>query len=526
MTPRILVITPLWGLLWALLLAGCGASPEPGPKPTSEAQPPLVVSAAPPRPTVSGPPRLLVLSSLNGYLEPCGCTVDLTLGGIDRTATVVSNEQSLGPTVIVVVGPTLFDPHVTDPHLAQQEATKARTLVDSLRHIGVDAIVPTAGELKYGGGVLDAARGDWTWPDATVNVPGGRPTVKVAGDATFAFLGFIKPGDVAPGGTGMDPEPAAREALAALSLQSVSIRVGLSALSRRETRVLARALPEIDLWVLGDRPAEEAELQAVGDTYLVEAGDRGRHLGRLVLHGLSTTGRLADPVGERSRALRRLDGQLRMARDVASRTNDARAIEKVAALEVERKGVESASPPDIVKHLDYTLLPIGKGVVPEPALEAALLAYNVRLKEVNLASDAPPPPLPEGGNGYAGGKACVECHEDAQAVWLTTPHARAWKTLVDGKKSFDAECVSCHVTGWRAPGGVNLTTAASMGDVQCEACHGPSAKHVDLGGDEYMTKLRVAEAVCKTCHNEFHSPKFDFATYLPKVLGKGHTLKN
>jgi hypothetical protein len=72
---------------------------------------------------------------------------------------------------------------------------------------------------------------------------------------------------------------------------------------------------------------------------------------------------------------------------------------------------------------------------------------------------------------------------------------------------------------------VNLTDLRGMTDVQCEACHGPSAEHVDQGGEVASTKRAVPAEVCTVCHNRFHSPKFDYATYLPKVLGPGHLAK-
>ena len=56
----------------------------------------------------NGPPRILILSSPIGYIEPCGCTVDLLLGGIDRVAATVVAERKKGPTAVVVVGPHLF----------------------------------------------------------------------------------------------------------------------------------------------------------------------------------------------------------------------------------------------------------------------------------------------------------------------------------------------------------------------------------------------------------------------------------
>ena len=58
-------------------------------------------------------------------------------------------------------------------------------------------------------------------------------------------------------------------------------------------------------------------------------------------------------------------------------------------------------------------------------------------------------------------------------------------------------------------------------DVGCESCHGPGSLHAAA-----PAKANIAgspgRALCVTCHNLENSPHFDFATYLPRVLGPGH----
>ena len=131
----------------------------------------------------------------------------------------------------------------------------------------------------------------------------------------------------------------------------------------------------------------------------------------------------------------------------------------------------------------------------------------------------PPPP---NGNGYAGDAECSMCHPGAESFWKKTRHAHAWQTLVDAKKTFDVGCVGCHVTGWQEPGGSALGHTDQLQNVQCESCHGPAAKHAEMGGGEAYVKLKVPSAQCETCHNQLHSPKFDYKTYLKKVIGPGH----
>jgi len=63
---------------------------------------------------------------------------------------------------------------------------------------------------------------------------------------------------------------------------------------------------------------------------------------------------------------------------------------------------------------------------------------------------------------------CASCHKQAAALWRTTVHAHAWKTLVDGGKQADYKCVGCHVTGYGEIGGSSLGHTRGLESVQCE----------------------------------------------------------
>ena len=513
---------PLVALL-ALCLTACGGHPE-GPTPPPQTPPsetPAPATAPPAAP--NGPPRLVFLSAIDGYVEPCGCTIDLTLGGVDRIAARIQAERAIGPTAVLTVGATLFDPHVPDPQPTAQAVAKAELLSKALARIGVDAALPAHAEMRYGAGALEPMVRLWRMPDVTVNVPGGAGRIVTLGDLKVGVLGVVDPADgPVPAGAPTDPAEAARAAAAALRAQGATVVVGLAALPRKPVRTLAKTVEGVDLWVLGVEPHEEARSQPAGGAYVLESGDRGRNLGRVVLLDATSPGPLTDPAGERARTLASVQSQLRMRQDLFARTQDPALPPAISALETQVAELSGPAPVASGKRLEYELLPIGKEVVPEPEIAHWLADYNTRLKEINLANQAPVPPVPAGESAYAQGKNCISCHEKSQTVWLTTRHAHAWQTLVDANKTFDGECVACHVTGWQRPGGVNLKNLEGMTNVQCEACHGPGGIHVDDGGEDGHTHGAVAEAVCKTCHNQFHSPKFDYVTYLPKILGPGH----
>ena len=466
-----------------------------------------------------GPPRLLVLSSTIGYIEPCGCTVDLLLGGIDRIATTVEAERAEGPTAVLVVGPHLFE-KAPEPHLVGQEEAKAKLIARALVAIGVDAVAPTATELVRGDDFYKNLWKDGGLPDVSANVPDGRGRVLTLGDVKVGVFGIAQPGTTIPRGATGDAKAAAEREVRRLRGEGAHVVVGLGALPRAELRSLAEAVSGVDLWLLGDHPKERGSASPAGASYLLEAGDRGRNLGRVVLHEATGPGRLKDPLGDAARARRTLELQIDMRSQMYKRMPNPGLATSIAKLKQELAALTNPQPTG--KRFEYTLVPITKEVVQAPTIKGWVAAYNAELKRINLAAAGEVLPVPAGKSGFAGSAECVDCHEEAQAVWAATPHARAWQTLEEAGKTFDAECVSCHVTGWREPGGSVLGKTKGLEAVQCEVCHGPSAKHVEVGGDEDSVTRASPEAVCVTCHNEHHSPKFDYATYLPKILGPGH----
>lgn len=115
---------------------------------------------------------------------------------------------------------------------------------------------------------------------------------------------------------------------------------------------------------------------------------------------------------------------------------------------------------------------------------------------------------------YAGDESCQACHRTAHASWAKSGHARAWKTLTDAGDHQDPECVRCHVVGFAQVGGFDPKVPAPV-NVQCEACHGPSAKHA-----EELTKTPSSKppaSMCLRCHDLENSPGFKYELYWPRI---------
>jgi hypothetical protein len=139
------------------------------------------------------------------------------------------------------------------------------------------------------------------------------------------------------------------------------------------------------------------------------------------------------------------------------------------------------------------------------------------------------------GATYVGADGCKSCHPNTYTKWASTNHARAYEVLVNNpkdprrKREFDAECISCHTTGftynsgWESPS----KTPFLKGN-QCENCHGPASKHVEQPDSKEFTRFmaRTAEqadkgGLCHKCHDEDNSPHFEFPAYYAKIVHKG-----
>ena len=116
--------------------------------------------------------------------------------------------------------------------------------------------------------------------------------------------------------------------------------------------------------------------------------------------------------------------------------------------------------------------------------------------------------------------------------WSSTKHAQAFVSLQKDPKPdtvYDAECISCHTTGFEYSSGWRSEAATpELKGNQCENCHGPASKHVENPDDPAARKaiaLTAAEAehnrLCIRCHDEDNSPRFVFNTYWGQIAHKG-----
>lgn len=474
--------------------------------------------------------QIAIISELRGYVEPCGCTIDLKLGSIERLAAQVKQLRSRAPTLVLSVGSLLFEHDTLKEHAQAQEKAKASLIRRIWSHLHVDAHLPGRDDLAAGVQFSEQLRRDHPLTEVGLN----PSALSSQGSAQLFDVGGTRVGVIGllPSEK-MDEEDQLseliKEATTDLKGRGATLVIALASIDRALTRRLAERHPEVELWALGYQANEESSLSPVNSggtdssgSYIIEAGDRGRHLAILSVYHPERAEPLMDPEGERAREIKALELKIKMRSRFAMGGSNPLIARQLETLNAELSKLKQGASTFRGKRVLYQLKPIQADLSVDQEIEGWVKRYQASLKELNMSQASQVKPPPPNGNGYAGQAECELCHEAAVQFWRTTRHSHAWQTLEKSDKTFDVECVSCHVTGWQEAGGSALGHTDRLQNVQCEACHGPASKHAEMGGGEAYVKRAVPSSQCERCHNQLHSPRFDYATYRQKVIGPGH----
>ncbi len=259
-----------------------------------------------------------------------------------------------------------------------------------------------------------------------------------------------------------EPGAAAQRTVDEMRRKGATIVVLLSQLGKVESEDLAAAVPGIDAVICGHNVPLIQKGRMVKNTVTSYGGEQGQYI---------------------SRTLVTLDSRGRM----ATADNESFML-----------GPEVGEKPEIaklVKDFEDAFNEKLRKVEKERAAEAA--TQNSQATDHFLGADL-----------------CIRCHADEGKQWKTTSHSLAWQTLVDAKKDATPECITCHVVGYKQPGGFQANTdAARLGNVQCENCHGMGTRH-----EEYAKNFKITPATCTQCHHGENDPEFDWDKKLPRIV--------
>ncbi len=501
----------------SLALAGC----SPG----------LTANTRPGASEVShGPVVLALTSEIQGYTEPCGCSEELQEGGLARMATVLARAKAGARWFAALDGGDLLTQEVPVPeHRVPQEELRAEVMLQALASMGYSLLAPGELDLWHGEGwyvdlvrgrgleVIDPLGHGRSWE--LLHAPGLE--IGVAACLGQGLVGTDR-GGVRCRVTELG------EALAELRGAGARVTLVLGHCPRAEAREVIFAMGDHapDFWLVAHGGLDHGGYERVGKTYMLEVWTEGRRVGLLSMWpgpGGLVPGRSTSTAADQRRVEARLAHVERQLASVRGRSPELaatleRRVERYHA-ELERlRGLPRAGTPGT---FTWVVVPVTPDLPPDQTVERLRTEFNRRLREVNLARAPSTQPV-EGGVRYAGSAACEACHREEYRQWRATEHAGAYQRLVARGKEFDDDCVSCHVTGYREPGGATLGRVGDLGGVGCESCHGPSRAHATQPESVEMPLALVPEERCRRCHVPRHSPGFDYRTYLGRIVGPGH----
>jgi 2',3'-cyclic-nucleotide 2'-phosphodiesterase (5'-nucleotidase family) len=417
-----------------------------------------------------GADSLIILSTTDviGKTSPCGCHTPK--GGLARQATFADSLRRRYANVLWVDNGGFF------PEDELHEGA-AWFLISAMKTQRVDAVCVGDRDLRFGLAPLRerarAAKLQLVCANlelkATRQPAFARSLLKRIGPATVGIFGVMTDsGDLGPARDSLtvtDPALAAKAAIADLKRQGATVIVMLSQLGKVGAEDLVSALDGIDVAIVGRNPPLIASGRMIRNTILVYGGEQGQFMGvtRVALEGGGHA--------------------------------------KSSSSEMAMLGPAIATEPEMARRVQEF----------EDAFnERMRQAEKARAASLGLSSQRYQP------EHFVGNQVCARCHQSQAQQWNGTPHARAWRTLVERKKDATPDCVPCHVVGFgRAGGFVTEDVTPKMTNVGCENCHGMGTDHNSaIGG---TTHRSVAETVCRGCHDATSSPEFDFAQFRPYI---------
>lgn len=453
----------------------------------------LLLAGCKPRQDFAEASSILIVSALRGTTEPCGCTSN-PLGGLDRLAARVEEHRRHGARTLLMVGDTYFEAAKSPEHAKAQDEARAAVITTV-----IDKLEPSGLVL----GPADLAR-----KQEQKDVP---KTIVVGGLNVALFQ------------------------RAQLDAKSCGALRAETARTEADVRVLllgndtpAARVCDSSVDIVLVPGGEEPRVPTVASGALwIDAADKGRYLGQLTFHTGPPGPWTFYDEGKSARVTNDAKRD-RLRREIeALEDGPAKEARRAKLAELDGQTVKSERP--MGRYVTWKLEAIDREVEPVEWATDALKGFNESLCDITHAAtrERTCERAPSVADHYVGTAVCKGCHVEEDAVYETTKHAHAWATLEKASKACDLTCVGCHTVGWEKAGGFcRLDDAERFENVGCENCHGPGRGHAmdpaDRSGWSKAFVRSPGEKTCVTCHNAQHSDKFDFSTYLPRILGPGH----
>ncbi len=373
---------------------------------------------------------------------------------------------------------------------------KARYVVEALNELGYRFYNVGSTDIFLGKGELSElmGRSRFQWISSNLKLADGgyftrRHAVIDREGMRAGFFGLLSPDAPQTEVSGrkefsiQDPAEAAREMVTELKAQGCRLIIALASLGPEAEKNLASSVEGIDAVLGGFSSSLTEKPETTGAALVFRAGSKGTHFGILSLT-VSDEGAGAWADGDVSGALDRGSG----------------------------------------RRYSWKLHPLDQTIPDDRGMTALLDRYKAALKEQKISEQGRPAEIPvvlepQPGSSrptYVGAAACAKCHQEIFSEWLTSIHAQAVAVLELKNQDYNPECLACHATGYRRPGGfVSPSLSPHLKGVQCEACHGQGSLHDGKGNIDFAP----GEGDCRSCHDGENSPSFRFKDYIERLGG-------
>lgn len=438
---------------------------------------------------------VLYTCSAKGQIRSCNCT-KFRFGGYGRAATLVSQIREKSDCIVLLEGGDALE------WTGFQAEMKADVTGRALKLMAYDAMIPGEDEVGKSGSQHVERFDKMAAPVVCANYSrdgDDKPTystyrvIKTTDDLKVGIIGLLSPSvgrlfqEAEFASKVSDPQEALKPVLAQARKEADAIILvyhgPLSEAEKLATRgidlILATHRTSRDV-LFPEKDSESNEVDAPvkqqGDTILVNAETNANW------------------------SLGRIDVQLKQRRAQSA---------KHKLLYLDRRYDEH---PEMVKVYDDYNQKVKSAVLAQSSqfktdAEALLKKRGLNLDQMRARLRKSP---------FATSDKCKDCHPEVHEIWANSRHAKAMDTLKKTSQEFDPECVSCHATGVMIRNGfANMKDTPELGNVQCEACHGPAEQHL---ADTKKPYGRAGEMTCRACHTDERNPEFDYAQAWAKIM--------
>ena len=412
----------------------------------------------------------------NGYLEPCGCS-EKQLGGFPKRHTLINHLREKDEDLILLSLGDLIG------KVGRQDEIKMETALEALDQMGYAAHNIGEKDLDMGTDLLGYISQISNVDFISSNIDSASQALETkhfiikeieTKDVTLkiGILGIVSPGLIQSDYQDievMDPVLSLKPLLNDL-YDKTDILVLLSHAEMEESVEIAEACPELDLIISGhlvDRP--DLYIEKVNHTYVIPVGEKGKYVGEITL---------------------------------SPQQKQTGEDEYFKCL------------PPVIE-----ITPLDERFADSSDIAMLLKIYQQRLKDEELLAQVFKSDTLSNMT-FVGNDDCAVCHNKTFKHWEGTGHASAYETLVKAEHEYDPECVGCHVIGLNYfTGFETIESTPELKGVGCESCHGAGSDHKETQSKDYG---RVGVENCEICHNDEHSPNFEFKDYWQKIK---HPLK-